>query len=203
MTSRDHFDHIAAGIASLAPLDPERLVAEEHARGCARCAEALRQSKHLMALLDAASAPSLSPEALDRLSQRVARAKRRRRSSAWLLLAAALATSLLLALATGNTGGLALVHGLHCAAIELMAAAVPYGVLIYSVVQQHRPVSAPAFAATAAAGALAGQFYLLFRCADRLHTPHLLVTHTGAVVLAAFLGWIGSTSVLRRVGRVR
>jgi hypothetical protein len=203
MTPRDHFDHVAAGIASLAPRDPERLAAEEHARGCARCAEALRQSKHLMALIDAASAPSLSTEALDRLSEHVTRAKRKQRSSARLVLAAVLGTSLLLALATGATGGLALVHGLHCAAIELFAAAVPYGVLFYSVVRQHHPVGAPAFAATAAAGALAGQFYLLFRCADRLHTPHLLVTHTGAVVLAAVLGWIGSTSVLPRVGGVR
>jgi hypothetical protein len=198
MTSRDHFDHVAAGIASLAAGDPERLAAEEHARGCARCAEALRQSKHLMTLIDTASAPSPSPEALDRLSQSVTRATRKQRSSAWLALAAVLATSLLLALATGNNGGLALVRGLHCAAIELLAAFVPYGVLFYSAVRQHGPVSAPAFAATAAAGALSAQFYLLFRCADRLHTPHLLVTHTGAVVLAAVLGWIGSTSVLPR-----
>jgi hypothetical protein len=203
MTSRDHFDQVAAGIASLAPRDPERLAAEEHARGCARCADALRQSRHLMTLIDGASAPPLAPEALDRLSQRVTRATGRQRSAEWLPLAAVLATSLLLALATGNTGGLALVHGLHCAAIELAAAAVPYGVLFCAVVRRHRPVGAPAFAATAAAGALAGQFYLLFRCADRLHTPHLLVTHAGAVVLAAVLGWIGSTSVVRRVARAR
>jgi hypothetical protein len=195
MTSRDHFDDVAAGIASLTPRDPERLAAEEHARGCARCAEALRQSKHLMTLIDAAPPASLSPEALDRMSRRVAWATARQRSSAWLVLAAVLATSLLLSFATGKTGGLALVHGLHCAAIELVAAAVPYGILFYSVVRQHRPVSAPGFAATAATGALAAQVYLLFRCADRMHTPHLLVTHTGAVVLAAALAWIGSNLV--------
>ena len=199
MTSPDHFDHVAAGIASLAPRDPQRLAAEEHARGCARCADALSKSKHLMTLIDAALAPSLAPEALDRLSQRVTRAAGKRRSSAWLVLVAVLAASLFLALATGHTGGLALVHGLHCATIELIAAAAPYGVLSYFVRRQHRAVSATAFAATAAAGALAGQFYLLFRCGDRLQTPHLLVTHTGALVLAAILGWIGSTSVLRRV----
>jgi hypothetical protein len=202
MTSRDHFDHVASGIASLAPRDPERLSAEEHARGCTRCAEALRQAEDLMVLIDAASPPSLSPEALDRLGRRVARATAKQRSSAWVVLAAVLATSWFLSLATGKIGGLALVHGLHCAAIELVAAAVPYAMLFYYVVRQRRPVSAPGFAATAATGALAAQVYLIFRCADRMHLPHLLVTHTGAVVLAAALGWIGSTSALPRFRRV-
>jgi hypothetical protein len=197
MTWRDHFDDVAAGIASLAPRDPERLAAEEHARGCARCAEALRQSDRLMTLIDAAPPLSLSPEALDRLSRRVTHATTRQRSAASLvLLVAVLATSLLLALGTGDTGGLFLMYGLHCAAIELATAAGPYGILVYAVVRRRRPASAPGFAAAAAAGALAGQVYLLVRCADRMHTPHLLVTHTGAVVLAAVLGWIGSTAVL-------
>lgn len=192
MTSRDHFDHAAAGIASLEPGDPERVAAKEHARGCGRCAQALREAEQLMALIDSVPAPALSPEALRRLSERVTRVTvARASSSSWLVLAAVLVASLLLALATGDGGGLDLLVGLHCAFVELVAAAVPYGVLLYSVVRGRRAGSAPSFAATAAAGALAGQLYLLVRCPDRVHTPHLLVTHTGAVVLAALVGWIG------------
>jgi hypothetical protein len=196
MTSRDHFDRAAAGIASLEPRDPERVAAKEHARGCDRCAQALREAEQLMALIDSVPAPALSPEALRRLSERVTRVTVARSSaSAWLVLAAVLLVSLLLALTTGDGGGgLDLLVGLHCAFTELVAAAVPYGVLLYSVARGRRAGSAPSFAATAAAGALAGQLYLLVRCPDRLHTPHLLVTHTGAVVIAALLGWIGFSS---------
>lgn len=193
MTSRDHFDHAAAGIASLEARDPDRVAAKEHARGCDRCAQALREAEQLMALIDSVPAPALSPEALRRLSERVTRATVARSSaSSWLVLAAVLLASLLLALATGDGGGLDPVIGLHCAFTELVAAAIPYGVLLYSVVRGRRVAGAPSFAATAAAGALAGQLYLLLRCPVRAHEPHLLVAHTGAVVLAALLGWIGS-----------
>jgi len=199
MTPRDHFDHAAAGIASLEPRDPERVAAKEHARGCGRCAQALREAEALMALIDSVPAPALSPEALRRLSERVTSVTvARSSSSAWLVLAAALLASLLLALGTGDAGGLDLLTGLHCAFVELVAAAVPYGLLLYSVLRGRRAGSAPSFAAAAAAGALAGQLYLLLRCPDRMHTPHMLVTHTGAVVLAALVGWIGFASVPKR-----
>jgi hypothetical protein len=211
MTSREHFDHIAAGIASLDRRDPERVAADEHALGCDRCAEALRRAEQLMALIDASPPPALTEEALARLSRRVTRGVTRASVGArgqagahgqavWAGLVAVLGASLALSLATGSARGLALVHGLHCAAIELVAAAVPYGVVVASVVRRRRQSSAAGLAATAAAGALAGQVYLLFRCADRMLLPHLLVMHTGAVVLAAVLGWIGSATVLRRVG---
>jgi hypothetical protein len=200
MTSRDHFDHAAAGIASLEPRDPERVAAKEHARGCDRCAQALREAEQLMALIDSVPAPALSPEALSRLLERVTRVTSARpSSSAWLVLTAVLLASLLLALTTGGGGGgIDLVVGLHCAFVELVAAAVPYGVLLYSVARGRRAGSAPSFAATAAAGALAGQLYLLLRCPDRMQTPHLLATHTGAVVLAALVGWIGFASLPQR-----
>ncbi|HEX8789885.1 MAG TPA: hypothetical protein VF765_02965 [Polyangiaceae bacterium] len=205
MTSRDHFDHLAAGIASLEPRDPERVAANEHARGCGRCAKALREAEQLMELIDSVPAPALSQEALRRLSERVTRVTVvQSSSSAWLVLAAALLTSLLLALATGaGGGGLDLLVGLHCAFVELVAAAIPYGVLLYSVVRGRRAGSAPSFAATAAAGALAGQLYLLLRCPDRTHMAHLLVTHTGAVALAALVGWIGFASLPKRAGATR
>jgi hypothetical protein len=198
MKSPDHFDHVAAGVASLDRRDPERTAAEAHARGCARCAEALRQAEHLMELIDAAPAPSLSPAALEGLSRRVTGAVAMQSTLAgWLALVAIVATSLLLALAMGSGGGTLLgVHGMQCAGVELVAAVVPYGILFYSVVRRGRPGSAGSFAATAAAGALAGQLYLLVRCPDRMHTPHLLVIHTGTVVLAALLGWAGSTRLL-------
>jgi hypothetical protein len=199
MTSRDHFDHTAAGIASLEPRDPERVAAEKHAHGCPRCAQALREAEQLMALIDSVPAPALSPESVRRLSERVTSVMAARSSSsAWLVLAASLLASLLLALATGDGGGLDLLTGAHCAFVELVAAAVPYGVVLYLVVRGRRAGSAPSFAATAAAGALAGQLYLLLRCPDSMHTPHVLVSHTGAVVLAALAGWIGFASVPKR-----
>jgi len=43
----------AAGLASLAPGDPERDAAFAHARGCAACAAALREGERLVALIDA------------------------------------------------------------------------------------------------------------------------------------------------------
>jgi hypothetical protein len=205
MKSPDHFDHVAAGVASLDGRDPERVAAEVHARGCTRCAEALRQAEHLMELIDAAPAPALSPAALEGLSRRVTGAVAKQSMlSGWLTLAAILATSLLLALATGSGGGTLLgLHGMQCAAVELVAAVVPYGILFYSVVRGRRPGNAGSFVATAAGGALAGQLYLLVRCPDRMHTPHLLVIHTGAVVLAAVLGWVGFTRLLPRAGGAR
>lgn len=199
MTSRDHFDHVAAGIASLEPSDPERVAAKEHARACGRCAQALREADQLMTLIDSVPGPAPSPEALRRLSERVTRVTVARGSSSWPVLAAALLASLVLALATGDGGGLDLVVGLHCAFVEIVAAAVPYGILLYSTVRGRRACNAASFAATAAAGALAGQLYLLVRCPDRLHTPHLLVTHTGGVVLAALAGWIGFASFPKRM----
>jgi hypothetical protein len=51
----------AAGLAALAPGDPQRDAAFEHARSCPGCAEALRAGERLLALLDALppeSAPS-------------------------------------------------------------------------------------------------------------------------------------------------
>jgi len=205
MKSPDHFDHLAAGIASLERRDPERVAAETHARGCRRCAEALRQAEHLMQLIDAAPPPSLSPAALQGLSRRVTGAMARQSAlSGWLLLAAIVAMSLVLALVMGHGGDSILgLHGVQCVGVELLAAAVPYGILSYSAIRGGRSGSAGGFAATAAAGAFAGQLYLLVRCPDRMHTPHLLVIHTGAVLLAALLGWIGFTRLSPRLGGAR
>jgi hypothetical protein len=205
MKSPDHFDHVAAGVASLDRRDPERMAAEAHARGCARCAEALRQAEQLMELIDAAPPPTLSPAALEGLSRRVTGAVATPSTLyGWLALAAILATSLLLALAVGSGGGTLLgLHGMQCAGVELVAAVVPYGILFYSVIRRGRRGSAGSFAATAAGGALVGQVYLLVRCPDRMHTLHLLVIHTGAVMLAALLGWVGFTRLLPRAGEAR
>lgn len=54
-------DHDAAGLASLAPDDPERVRAFDHARACPDCAAKLRAGERLMdtlALLPAPDAPS-------------------------------------------------------------------------------------------------------------------------------------------------
>jgi hypothetical protein len=204
--SLDHFERHAAGIGSLDRRDPERVEAEAHARGCSRCAEALRQAEHLMQLIDAAPPPSLSPAALEGLSRRVTGAMATSSGvSGWVTAAVILAMSLVLALVMGHGGGTILgLHGVQCVAVELVTAAVPYGILLYySALRGGRPGSAGSLVATAAAGAFAGQLYLLVRCPDRMHTPHLLVLHTGAVVLAALLGWIGFKRLLPRLGGAR
>jgi len=253
MTSRDHFDDVAAGVASLAPGDPERIAASEHARECARCADALRQAEQVMALIDAAPPQAPSPETLARLARNVTAAvegprtlgapvlgaivaswgiavllakTRAHQTDLWvasatvlvlalgiaavaalsrraqgLAIVAAIGASILVAAATGTTGGLALAHGVKCTTIELVAATVPYGVLLYAVLRRHRTSSAWSFAALTAAGALAGQAGLLLTCPERTHTPHLLVTHTGGVLLAAILGWLGHGFAMKAATR--
>lgn len=241
MTRREHFADVAAGIAALAPDDPERIAALEHARGCARCAESLREGEALVHVVDAAPPPAPSPEAMRRMLLRISGAmsaptvrvapaaavvvlswavavllarSRVHEPEAWmesaailvlclglatlsrgrglLVVGAALGASVCIAALTGTTGGLALAHGAKCTLIELVAAALPWGALGYSVVRSRAATSASTFAAMAAAGALAGQAALLLTCPERMHTPHLLVTHTGGVLLAALLGWGGA-----------
>jgi hypothetical protein len=71
MTRRDrlHVEGDVAGIASLPADDPERIAASEHARGCARCSEALSEAVRVLALVDALPPPALASERLDRLAR--------------------------------------------------------------------------------------------------------------------------------------
>jgi hypothetical protein len=198
----EHIDHVAAGLASLSPGDPERAAAEEHAASCARCAAALSEACALMALLDEAPVPSLAPAALERIGRRVrARVTAPARPSPLraLPLAVLLAASLLLALLTGSDGAFVLGHGLHCMALELGVAALPYAAAAALALRRRAAGDPWTFAAVAAAGALVGQARLLVSCPDRAHTPHLIATHVAGVVLAAALGALGQRAVARRV----
>jgi len=76
----------AAGVAALAPGDPEREAYLEHARGCPGCMEALRQGEKLVGLLGRAALPPPSADALSRASAPVLRELR---STRWPLRAAA------------------------------------------------------------------------------------------------------------------
>jgi hypothetical protein len=79
----------AVGIAALAADDPERQAFLEHARGCAGCAEALREGERLFAALGRTTLPPPSPEALARASAPILRSLRP--TPWWLRAGAALA----------------------------------------------------------------------------------------------------------------
>jgi len=247
----DHIAKNAAGLAALAPDDPERRAAEGHARGCPACAAALKDGERLGALLDAVpSPPPPSPEALRRasaeimtelastavLSTTVPRARRRLHAAAvaaavlaaWIVPVAlsknrpalgpshltAVATALLAALASaaaftwggaalallpvasgvfsliaGAGGGLHVATGLKCTLFELIVALLPLGVSVLALRRSTQDGRSPLLLAVhAAAGALAGHAALHFTCPVSTATPHLLVFHTGGVVLAGLLG---------------
>jgi hypothetical protein len=63
----DHFAARAAFLAALPKDDPERRTAQDHARACASCREALAEGVRLVALLqEALPAPPPTPEAMSR-----------------------------------------------------------------------------------------------------------------------------------------
>lgn len=72
MTGCEELRAGSAGLAALAPTDPERVAAWEHARSCAGCAAALREGEALLQLIDAGlPAADLSPATLRRLETAV------------------------------------------------------------------------------------------------------------------------------------
>lgn len=59
----EHLDaDLIAGLPLLAEGDPERVLAEEHLRGCAECRRAVNESERLLALIDAQPPPILPSE---------------------------------------------------------------------------------------------------------------------------------------------
>jgi hypothetical protein len=112
---------------------------------------------------------------------------------------AAAAVSAIFALLAGNSGDLELGGSVHCFLSELIAGCVALGVAVF-VRSRQGEVAGPGFlGATAAAGALAGQAALNVVCHTRDALPHLLVWHTGGVLVAALVGaGVGAT-----IGAVR
>ena len=84
MSPHSHFDHMAAGIASLPEGDPELLEARAHAATCVRCATALREAEEFMSMLDAVPAEMPSPEVLERVKLAVHAEMDRKPRFAWI-----------------------------------------------------------------------------------------------------------------------
>jgi hypothetical protein len=74
--TREHLGERALYLAALEPRDPERLVAEAHARGCVECARALRDGQRLLVALDAALPPEPAASSLARTAHAVHAAQR-------------------------------------------------------------------------------------------------------------------------------
>jgi hypothetical protein len=74
MTTCEQIQADAAGLAALAPDDPERVAAFAHARTCPACALALGEGVALFGLLELATpAPALHPEVLARAAAEIRR----------------------------------------------------------------------------------------------------------------------------------
>jgi hypothetical protein len=125
------------------------------------------------------------------------------RRARWLSMGLSLAASVLVASQSGtpSQGSFALWHGLRCLGVELVAALVPYATLVMGALRTRDAERAPSFAATAVAGALAGQAALLITCPERASTPHQLVAHVTGVVLAALISLALQGVLVRRLER--
>jgi hypothetical protein len=115
--------------------------------------------------------------------------------------AATVGASTLFALVAGTGRELEPAAGLHCFVSELLAGTAAFGAAMW-MRRRHGEAETPwSFAAVAAAGALAGQAALNVVCGARDALPHLLVFHTGGVLVAAALGAaIGSARWVRGIG---
>ncbi len=182
----------AAGLASLPEADPDRRAAFEHARSCPACVAHLAKGTALMRVLgEAAPLPAPQPEALRRASREILAEMEKDGArpgvwGRWVVPALAL-VSVLASMLTGGRGLLSVATGLKCVAIEVGLGLVPLG-LAYFLTRRQPDRSALSLAAFAGTGALVGQAWLHTAChAPRSH-PHLLLFHTGGVLLALALG---------------
>jgi hypothetical protein len=106
----------------------------------------------------------------------------------WRIALAVAGASALFALFAGTGDGVDLGPGAACMGSELVAGVVALGVA-WVVRSRQGEVVGPGFlGAVAAAGALAGQAALNVTCHVRDALPHLLVFHTGGVIVAALIG---------------
>jgi hypothetical protein len=255
----------APGLAALPPDAPERLQAEEHARTCPACANALEEGRLLMEALDGAApplpaveplreaaGPALQPILHDLRGLAASRARAPGRLgvragvtvasaalAAWALplalsqrplaggrtLGASLALALVAALAATATvasGGVvagafpvisALMSimagdgnafrshiGVHCALTELGIAAAAT-VLAAAVTWRRSGPDATLFVAAAGGGALATQAALHETCPAANELPHLLLYHTGALMLAVALALAAARTLQARLNR--
>jgi hypothetical protein len=109
---------------------------------------------------------------------------------------AAIASLLLVLVAQGGNSGLYALLGIKCTLIELVAAAIPFGLAVAFARRAGAPMERWYASAIAAAGAVAGQAALYLSCKVPHAGAHLLVFHFGGVLLAGLLAR-GGAQVLR------
>jgi hypothetical protein len=105
VTGCDRVRADAAGLAALAPDDPDRVAAWAHAQSCAACAAALREGERLQALVAEWRPERLPAAALERASQAIRAELRReaRRSAIASVAAAAVSAIALVGLARSRS----------------------------------------------------------------------------------------------------
>ena len=113
---------------------------------------------------------------------------------------AAAGASALFALFAGTGADVGLERGMPCMGSELFAGFVALGVA-WAIRSRQGELVGPGFlGAVAAAGALAGQAALNVTCHVRDALPHLLVFHTGGVIVAALIGAaLGAVQAKRQI----
>jgi hypothetical protein len=120
------------------------------------------------------------------------------RRSASLVITAAVLAAMTAAVAAGHPGPLAGPIGLRCLTVELASAAAVVGAVWLAIRGGTTSPARSAVAASAAAGALAGNAALQISCTARDAVPHLLAFHAGGVILSvvgASLLWGASRRV--------
>lgn len=190
----DHVDPgLALALAALPEEDPERRAAWRHAAQCPACRALLDDGLLMLQLIDGAR---VEPRADAALKARVKAAVfARERRVRWELPALALfaVVSLLLALADGlPQRPLAVGIGMHCLLYEVALGMVPGGAMLLLARRGLVALQSLRMGALAAGFALLGQLLLRTRCPVHDAGAHLLVFHTGGVVLAA---WLAATLV--------
>lgn len=113
------------------------------------------------------------------------------------LAVSAVGASIAAVAASGRGGGLELATGIHCLALELLAAAVVAGAAWFGVRGGGAGAVQRALAGGAVAGALAADAALQITCAAHGEVPHLLAFHVGGVLLVA----AAAASFLARIRR--
>jgi hypothetical protein len=184
-----HLADKAGFLAALKEDDPERKLAEEHARSCASCRDALDEGRRLVALLaQAAPLPAPSPELLRRAAAAIERENAGERRAAALVRWAAMGAVLLvwlLQLAYGKS----IDHDLRSVLSSLAVLAVAVIGITFARADQ-RIVVAAMVATSAlfahAAGALSG------------FEPKFGAECTICELVAAAIPWLAVTELARR-----
>lgn len=185
-------EHIASDHAlyllALAPGDPERRHALEHAAQCEACQALLDESAQLLGLLDhgLSELPPLDPGLAARVQAALAPQPSR---WTWLWIASGSALTLFLAwFALQHSAHQAQHDGVRCFAFEQGLAAVAFGLGALYARQIRTRLPALHWASIAMTGALAGQALLLLRCNANGAALHILLSHVLGVACATALG---------------